>query len=226
MATNLTVPGTTLVRSTSDFVYNSVRQSILTHQFPAGSRLVEAKTSKELNVSITPVREAFARLANQGLLTVFPYKGTYVTIITKQYLEDVYFLRRHLEVMAAEKGFPNLTDQDIQYYEELCESADEAYDRQDLYESIRSDVLFHERLFALSGSALLMETWHIIKYRIENIQSYTKPIMNARFSVRHGAMLEAIRQRDQAGYVSSLLEHLNSNQDVVEFPDEADVRYD
>lgn len=91
MATNLTIARNTIVRSTSDFVYNSVRQSILTHEFPAGSRLVEAKTSKELNVSITPVREAFARLANQGLLTVFPYKGTYVTIITKQYLEDVYF---------------------------------------------------------------------------------------------------------------------------------------
>ncbi|MFB2010231.1 GntR family transcriptional regulator [Flintibacter sp. P01028] len=225
MATNLTIARNTIVRSTSDFVYNSVRQSILTHEFPAGSRLVEAKTSKELNVSITPVREAFARLANQGLLTVFPYKGTYVTIITKQYLEDVYFLRRHLEVMAAEKSFPKLTDQDIQYYEELFASADEAYDRQDLYESIRSDVLFHERLFTLSGSALLMDTWHIIKYRIENLQSYTKPVMNARFSVRHGAMLEAIRNKDQARYVAAFLEHLNTNQDVVDFPDEADIKY-
>ena len=56
MATNLTIARNTIVRSTSDFVYNSVRQSILTHEFPAGSRLVEAKTSKELNVSITPVR--------------------------------------------------------------------------------------------------------------------------------------------------------------------------
>ena len=225
MATNLTIARNTIVRSTSDFVYNSVRRSILTHEFPAGSRLVEAKTSKELNVSITPVREAFARLANQGLLTVFPYKGTYVTIITKQYLEDVYFLRRHLEVMAAEKSFPKLTDQDIQYYEELFASADEAYDRQDLYESIRSDVLFHERLFTLSGSALLMDTWHIIKYRIENLQSYTKPVMNARFSVRHGAMLEAIRNKDQARYVAAFLEHLNTNQDVVDFPDEADIKY-
>ena len=225
MATNLTIARNTIVRSTSDFVYNSVRQSILTHEFPAGSRLVEAKTSKELNVSITPVREAFARLANQGLLTVFPYKGTYVTIITKQYLEDVYFLRRHLEVMAAEKSFPKLTDQDIQYYEELFASADEAYDRQDLYESIRSDVLFHERLFTLSGSALLMDTWHIIKYRIENLQSYTKPVMNARFSVRHGAMLEAIRNKDQARYVAAFQEHLNTNQDVVDFPDEADIKY-
>lgn len=226
MATNFMVAGTAVVRSTSDFVYNSVRQSILTHKFPAGSRLVEAKTSKDLNVSITPVREAFARLANQGLLTVFPYKGTYVTIITRQYLEDVYFLRRHLEVMAAEKGFPNLTDRDIRYYEELCASADESYDRQDLYESIRSDVLFHEYLFTISGSALLLETWHIIKYRIENLQSYTKPVMNARFSVRHGAMLEALRKRDLGGYVAALLEHLNTNQDVVDFPDEADVKYD
>lgn len=226
MATNLTVAGTTIVRSTSDFVYNSVRQSILTHEFPAGSRLVEAKTSKDLNVSITPVREAFVRLANQGLLTVFPYKGTYVTIITKQYLEDVYFLRRHLEVMAAEKGFPNLTDQDIRYYEELSQISDEAYERQDLYDLIRNDVLFHEHLFTLSGSALLMEMWHIIKYRIENLQSYTKPVMNARFSVRHGAMLEAIRKKDQAAYVAALQEHLNTNRNVVDFPDEADVKYD
>lgn len=70
-----------------------------------------------------------------------------------------------------------------------------------------------------------MDTWHIIKYRIENLQSYTKPVMNARFSVRHGAMLEAIRNKDQARYVAAFLEHLNTNQDVVDFPDEADIKY-
>lgn len=226
MATNLSVSREVVVRSTSDFVYNTVRQAILTHEYPAGSRLVEAKTSKELNVSITPVREAFARLASQGLLTVFPYKGTYVTMISKQYFEDAYFLRRHLEVMAAEKGFPNLTDDDIQYYERLCAVSDEAYDRKDLYESIRCDVLFHEHLFDLSGSSLLTETWYIIKYRIENIQSYTKPVMNARFSVRHKPMMEAIRAKDRGAYVAALMEHLNSNQHVVEFPDEKQLRYD
>ena len=49
--------------------------------------------------------------------------------------------------------------------------------------------------------------------------------MNARFSVRHGAMLEAIRNKDQARYVAAFLEHLNTNQDVVDFPDEADIKY-
>lgn len=226
METNLSVSRDMVVRSTSDLVYGQVQQAILTHRFPAGSRLVEAKTSKELNVSITPVREAFARLANQGLLTVFPYKGTYVTIISKQYFEDVYFLRRQLEVMAAEKGFDHLTDDDIRYYEQLCTTADAAYDSGDLFGSIRCDVQFHEHLFTLSGSSLLMETWYIIKYRIENIQSYTKPVMNARFSVRHKPMIEALRARDREGYVTAVMEHLNSNQDVVAFPDEKDLRYD
>ncbi|MEM5780966.1 MAG: GntR family transcriptional regulator [Lawsonibacter sp.] len=226
MATNLSLSRSLVVRSTSEFVYNSVRQAILTHQFPAGSRLVEAKTSKELNVSITPVREAFACLANQGLLTVFPYKGTYVTIISRQYVDDVYFLRGQLEVMAAEKGFPNLTQSDIEFYEQLSAISDVAYDEKDLYESIHCDVQFHEHMFQISGSSLLMEMWHIIKYRIENIQSYTKPVMNARLSVRHKPMLEALRARDREGYVTALVEHLNSKPRVVDFPDEKDVRYD
>ena len=215
-----------VVRSTGEFVYNVLRKAIVTHKFPAGHRLVEAKTAKELNVSVTPVREAFARLANQGLLTVFPYKGTYVTAISKQYVDDVYFLRRRLEVMAAERGFSNLTDEHVSYYEQLCHIADEAFDKQNLYESIRCDILFHEQMFSITNSMLLMEMWNVIKYRIENIQSYTKPVMNARVSVRHRGMLDAIRQRDQEKYIKEILEHLNSNLQNVYFPDEKDIHYD
>ena len=215
-----------VVRSTSDFVYNSVRQAIVTHEFTAGQRLVEAKTARDLNVSITPVREAFAKLVSQGLLTAFPYKGTYVTVISKEYVEDVEFLRKHLEVMAAERGFAHLTDTDVAFCEGLFQKSDAAFDEGDLYELIRCDVRFHEHMFLISGSGLLMEMWNVIKYRIENIQSYTKPVMNTRVSIRHHAMLEAMRNRGQDSYVKGLLDHLNSNTRNMFFPDEKDIRYD
>lgn len=157
---------------------------------------------------------------------MFPYKGTYVTIMSKEYLNDVYFLRKRLEVMAAEKGFPKLNDQDIAYYEQLCAASDVAYDQGDLYESIRCGVMFHEHMFILSGSNLLMEMWYIVKYRIENIQAKTKPVMNARMSDRHRAMLEALRGRDQEAYVAALMEHLSSDTGQTFFPDEEDVHYD
>lgn len=75
MPNRLSIPQGAVVRSTSEFVYNTIRQAILTNEIPAGSRLVEAKPSKDLNVSITPVREAFARLANQGCSPCSPIRG-------------------------------------------------------------------------------------------------------------------------------------------------------
>jgi len=226
MAIKLTACRNDIVKSTSDYAYDILREAIITHQIPAGTRLVEAKTAKDLGVSITPVRQAFARLANQGLLTVFPYKGTYVTIMSKEYVEDVYALRKNLEIMAAERGIGNVTDEDIAYYKQLCIAADDAYANEDLYESIHCDLAFHEHMFTLSGSSLLSEMWNIIKYRIESIQSYTKPSMNARMIERHGAILEALRLRDYSAYVTALMNHLNTNLDNVQFPDEADIRYE
>lgn len=212
------------IQSTSDYVYSTIREAILTKQIPAGTRLVEAKTSRDLNVSITPVREAFSRLAGQGLLTVFPYKGTYVTIMSRKTVNDIFYIRKHLETMAAERGFARLTAEDIAYYEELCQKSDRSYDRDDLYESIHCDILFHEHMFTISGSVLL-EIWNTIKYRIECIQSYTKPVMNSRMSVRHKDMLEALRLRDQERYVLALMEHLSSSQSSMVFPEEENIRY-
>ena len=214
------------VRSTSDFVYNTVRQAIITQQLPAGTRLVEAKLSKELNVSITPVREAFARLANQGLLTVFPYKGTYVTILSSEAAQDIYALRQHLEVTAADRGFDKLTREDLEECEALCQESDAAYDAGDLYGAIHCDILFHERMFRASGSALLMEIWDTIKYRIEYIQSYAKTAMRPRMYVRHRAMLEAMQSGNREEFVRALAEHLNSNLRYVNFPKEDEIRYE
>ena len=223
---NMIMPGRNrTIQSTSDYVYDTIRQAILTRQLPAGTRLVEAKTSKDLNVSITPVREAFTRLASQGLLTVFPYKGTYVTIMSKKTVNDIFYVRKHLESMAVEQGFSKLTAEDIAFYEQICIQADQACDRDDLYEAIHCDILFHEHMFTISGNILLLEIWDMMKYRIESIQSYTKPAMNARMLARHKGMIEAVRRRDQEGFVVALMKHLNSSQDLIDFPDEESIRY-
>lgn len=182
--------------------------------------------SKDLNVSITPVREAFARLSNQGLLTVFPYKGTYVTIISREYIEDVYYLRENLEKMAAEKAWGHINEEDIQFYEDLLVQSDQYYEQGDLYESIRCDMAFHEKLIELSGSSLLAEMWSTIKYRIENIQSYTKTAMNMRMSKRHAPMMDALRNRDMEQYLEALKAHLGSSNNIVPFPLESTIIYE
>ena len=217
---------TSVARSTSELVCNTMRQRIISHNLPSGSRLVEAKVAKEMNVSITPVREAMSRLANEGLVTIFPYKGTYVTYVTEEYVDDVDELRRNLEMMAAERGFCNLTDEDIAYLEQLCVESDIAFNQGDLFTAVRYDMMFHQHMFEISGSALLLEMWKMICFRIENIISYTKGHMDRALVKRHGAMLNAMRNRDQKAYEEALKQHLHSHRQGHVFPSEAEIQYD
>ena len=87
--------------SVSCRICETIREKILTGEFKPGQRMVEAKVAKSFGVSITPVREAFSTLVKQGLLTTFPYCGTYVTILTYEYAYDLIFVRKALETAAA-----------------------------------------------------------------------------------------------------------------------------
>lgn len=213
------------VPSLQESARESIRKAIIKHELKAGTRLVEAKISKELGVSITPIRSAFSDLSVQGLLTVLPYRGTFVKIITKEYVRDVFDLREVLEVKAAELGFHELCDEDVQYLDDLIVQSDFAMKRDDVYTSIQCDVSFHEKLFTLSNNDLLMQMWYTIKHRIEYIQSYSKPATQSVLSIRHGPMMESIRKRDLNGYIEALREHLHSSFYSVEFMENKDVQY-
>jgi len=214
-------------RSTSDRVCETIRKAIITKVLTPGEALVEAKVAKELNVSITPVRAAFALLANQGLLTVFPYKGTYVTIITEEYVNDVKFVRKYIETAAIELAFDNLGDDAADYLSNLCMLSDSFFLQGNLYEAINHDILFHSYFFDKCNNTLLVEMWNILKYRIQIIQSYTKvaSVPKDYMEIRHGDMIKAIRNNDKEALKKALIHHIDTSSVYANFPKAAEVRY-
>ena len=61
--------------------------------------------SETFRVSRTPVREAFVRLAQEGLLNIYPQRGTFVAKIDLNHLEEARFVRENLEkAVLAEAG--------------------------------------------------------------------------------------------------------------------------
>lgn len=214
-------------RSTSDRVCETIRKAIITKVLPPGEALVEAKIAKELNVSITPVRKAFTLLEGQGLLTVFPYKGTYVTIITEEYDNDVKFVREHIETAAAELAFNNFEEGDADYLNSLCELSDSFFQQGNIYEAVNHDILFHSFFFDKGNSTLLTEMWNILKYRIQFIQSYTKvtSVPKDYMIIRHGEMIKAVRNHDIKTFKQALIEHIRTSSKYADFPKTSEIRY-
>ena len=81
----------------TDYAYEYIKGKIISGEYPPLSDISEDKLQKELEVSRTPVREGILRLEKEDLVHVYPRKGTIVSAITLDLIEDVYGVRELIE---------------------------------------------------------------------------------------------------------------------------------
>ena len=73
-------------------VYLTLRRDILNWRLLPGRRLSEKDIAGRMNISKTPVREAFIKLQGEGLLEIRPQRGTYVSLMDMEQIEEVHSL--------------------------------------------------------------------------------------------------------------------------------------
>lgn len=83
--------------STRDFVYESLKNRITELELKPGLKISEQEIASELNVSRTPVREAFLKLSQEDLLGIYPQIGTIVSLIDLELVEEARFVRENME---------------------------------------------------------------------------------------------------------------------------------
>lgn len=86
-----------LQESTREYVYRFLKFNIMELKLAPGSALSEKDIAQLLSVSRTPVREAFIQLSQEYLLDILPQKGTYVSLIDIENVEESKFLRETIE---------------------------------------------------------------------------------------------------------------------------------
>ena len=78
-------------------VYESFKQKILSGGYAAGEKIPEQSVSEELGVSRSPLRSAIRRLASEGLIEYYPYRGAFVKAYTDKDIHDAFAIRILLE---------------------------------------------------------------------------------------------------------------------------------
>ncbi|MFB9828845.1 GntR family transcriptional regulator [Lederbergia wuyishanensis] len=146
--------------STRDYSYKKLKMKILNLELEPGTKISEKEIADEFNVSRTPVREAFMKLAQEELLDIIPQSGTIVSRINLDYVEEGRFIREKIEkeiVMLACKEFPDdylfrlETNLALQ---ELC------IGKNNFYQLYELDEEFHRILFSGVGKA---RTWKMLQ---------------------------------------------------------------
>jgi DNA-binding GntR family transcriptional regulator len=91
-------------------VVPTLREAIVGNLLSPGSRLLEIQLAKQLGVSRTPVREAFAQLEREGLVTIIARVGVFVREITVRDVDEIYTVRAALEGLAVELAAKSMDD--------------------------------------------------------------------------------------------------------------------
>jgi len=94
----------------ADWVDRKLREAILSGEFVPGQRLQTADLGRRWSVSPTPLREAFQRLAVDGLLDIVPQRGARVSAISIEDAIEVHELRAVLEPLALRSSMDHVDD--------------------------------------------------------------------------------------------------------------------
>ncbi|NLM04072.1 MAG: GntR family transcriptional regulator [Clostridiales bacterium] len=81
----------------TDKVYEDMLDKIINLQLEPGRKISENEMCAEYNVSRTVIRRVFTHLNSLNLVEIFPQRGTYISLIDVDYVNDVLFLRNALE---------------------------------------------------------------------------------------------------------------------------------
>ena len=187
--------------SLSSRVFQKIRDGILEGKYKEHDELRENTIGKELGVSRTPVREALRQLELEGLVTIIPNKGAYVTGISPKDVRDIYMVRSMLEGLCARWATENITEEQLDELEEiilLSEFHIKKEGNSNANQVAALDGKFHSVLYEASNSRILC---HILtdfhKYVLMARRSSIVSEERARKSIReHKQILRAIRDKD------------------------------
>jgi len=151
-----------------DFIYRSLRESIIKATIKPGESISETKLKEHFNVSRSPIREALSILIHEGLIKVQPKKNTKVVLIDGEYILESRFLRCVVEKEILLKLCTSMDTSTLT--KELFLIIDEAekifVSKKDSIKLISNyDTLFHSRIFEYAG---YKHIWKLI--RTSNIQ--------------------------------------------------------
>jgi DNA-binding GntR family transcriptional regulator len=161
--------------SAAQKVTEQITQAIVTGEFEPGQRLVEAAIGERLGVSRSPVREAFHQLEQVGLVEKLPYRGVFVSALTRDDVRELYTVREPLEGLAARLLAERDNKRAAAELQDILDkmAAAVAADDQRAVTELNAD--FHDTLIDLTGHRLLQEVWAIVGHRMRRFLFLSEP---------------------------------------------------
>lgn len=144
--------------------YSQIRSQILDGDLKPGAAISEAERAEALGISRSPVREALQQLASEGLVEIFPKRGTFVTELTPRGVREAFELREAIETACARLSAERASREEVEHLIALCDAIDAAREGNEKYHAAAA---FHAGVARAANSRYLEETFESTQAKID-----------------------------------------------------------
>ena len=198
----------------SDAVYTALRQAILSSLLRPGEKLDVNRLAVQLNVSLTPVRNAIHLLAAEGLIEVRPRSGTCVATVTAQDLRETFEIRRALECLAVENACTAITADELADLRDILavlnQPVKEELERQ---RHEQHNARFHLAILKAARNERLLAGYQRLNAHIQIARIHAGEtdwrLRLDRERAEHVEIVDAIAQREPARAVQAMRAHID-----------------
>ncbi|GKW16224.1 GntR family transcriptional regulator [Pectobacterium actinidiae] len=191
-------------------IYRVLRKDIVECNIPPGKLLSEKEISVRFDVSRQPVREAFIKLAEAGLVQILPQRGTFVMKISEQRVADARFIRQALECAIVRRAAEMVTEEQLLTLEHNLRRQELAAQNEQVREFLSLDDSFHQLLTQIANCPLAWETIESIKATMDRVRFLSLSQVSPPLSLiqQHYVIFSALKARDPDAAEKAIREHL------------------
>lgn len=196
--------------TTAMSIFDRLHASIVALELVPGTALQEKLIAEQFGVSRTPVREALIRLAEAGLVDVFPQSGTFVSRIPLSAIPEAVIVRKALECATVEMAAAIAGPDDIARLDAIIarQEAFAALGDPGAFHSV--DEAFHEAIAAIARHPGIWRVVRSAKVQIDRARRLTLPVPGRMDHViaEHRTIRDAIARHDAAAAREAMQQHL------------------
>jgi DNA-binding GntR family transcriptional regulator len=198
-------------------VAERLRQRIFSHQLLPGAWIDEQALAVDYGISRTPLREALKVLAAEGLVTLKPRRGCYVTEISEQDLDDIFPLMALLEGRCAFEATAKMRPAEFKQLEAIHAELERHARSEAIDKFFEANQEFHLRVQQFAGNRWLL---HVIQdlrkvLKLTRLHSLTIEGRLQQSLLEHRAIMEAIKSGDPKRAERAMHDHLTAGRKVL-----------
>lgn len=192
-----------------EYALRVIRDNIIKLHLKPGSLVGEQELATQLGLSRTPVHEAFLELSKTRIVEIYPQRGSRVSLIDFDLIEEANFVRRTVESAVLELVCDMATEEDVHALEENVR-LQEFYLGSSPEKILELDNEFHFTLHKIANktqSYYFVQSMSIHFDRLRNMSLHS--VKDLKIVSDHRTLAEAVRKRDKELARNTLLRHLS-----------------